>query len=388
MASDKHVITSNLYSKVENSLKRSENKKAFKDNIDKYLAYNADKYFTLGPGERPIFYTSDKEKFYEVVGLSADEITKVIKDSKSIGSNWYIMNEPFNSANVLATRYFLLKKDKEYVDYAMWYLVVSMYPMIHHKYWKYGVNEACMNYTINNLSEKFKIKQYGNLWNTFVGMLNPVYDFYKDKLPEGSDAIYIKYIQDVHTRINSLLKNISVEYYDNWENQRYLKLEKESYDEDNYYEADSNSQAIERITNKVVTHLVVNGPDMKLVELAAKTNQVSINEMRNYTQSMINEKQRDDIRDIVEAILFLYLFNDDGELHSVESINTNNFMIYCLQIYKRSNTSDKNIIKIKSILDRWLKELGLMDKTSRVATVKNFRKALYTFFVMSIQKIA
>jgi hypothetical protein len=57
-------------------------------------------------------------------------------------------------------------------------------------------------------------------------MLKPVYDFYSDKLPEGSDAIYVKYIQDVHTRLNSLLKNISIEYYDNWENQKYLKLEK------------------------------------------------------------------------------------------------------------------------------------------------------------------
>ena len=63
-------------------------------------------------------------------------------------------------------------------------------------------------------------------------------------------------------------------------------------------------------------------------------------------------------------------------------------MIYCLQIYRRSNTTDKNIIKIKAILDKWLKDLGLMDKTNRTATIVSFRKALFTFFVMEIQKIA
>ena len=184
------------------------------------------------------------------------------------------------------------------------------------------------------------------------------------------------------------MRNISTQYYDNFQNRRFMKVEHESFEEDSYYEADSNSYAIERITNKVVTHMVINGPDAKLVELSANMNKVSVAELRNYTDLMITEKHMEEIRQVVEAILFLYLFNDDGELHSPDQIGTNDFMVYCLQTYRRSNTTDKNVVKIKNILDKWLDDLGLTKKTGRTATIISFRKALFTFFAMTIQKYA
>lgn len=381
------TIVNALGKDVEKGLSNKNNLSEYKDMIDKYLSNNTTKYFISGPGERPIFSTDMANKYIQLIGLDRDKINKVIKDSKSIGSNWYIMNNPFNVANVLATRYFAIKKDKDFLKYTKWYLLVSMYPTIHFKYFKYGTNEACMNYTVANLTGKYKLKQTANMWSSFTEMIDTAYELHEKKIIEGDDKSFVKYIQDVHTRMNSLVKNIAREYYDNYENQRYLKSEHESFEEDSYYEADSNSYLIERLTNKVVTHLVVNGPDMKLVQLAAKTNSVSVNELRNYTQTMVNEKQREDIRTIVEALLFLFLNSSDVQ-HTSKDIGTNTFMIYCLQVYKRSNTTDKNVIKIKSILDRWLDELGVSNRISRAATIVNFRRALYTFFVMSIQKIA
>lgn len=380
-------IVNALGKDVETGLSNKDNLSAYKDMIDKYLAYNTDKYFISGPGERPTFPQEYIDRYINMIGLTKDKVNSVIKNSKSIGNNWYIMNNPFNVANALATRYFAMKKNEDYLRYSKWYLLVSMYPTIHYKYFKYGTNEACMNYTIANLTGKYKMKQTANMWSSFTEMIDTAYKLHEKAIIDGDDKAFIKYIQDVHTRLNSLIKNIAKEYYDNYENQRYLKSEHESFEDDSYYEADSNSYVIDRLTNKVVTHLVVNGPDMKLVQLAAKTNSVSVNELRNYTQTMVNEKQREDIHSIVEALLFLFL-NSTDEHHTASDIGTNSFMIYCLQVYKRSNTTDKNIIRIKSILDRWLDELGLTAKVSRTATIVNFRRALYTFFVMSIQKIA
>lgn len=381
------TIVNALGKNVEKGLSDKGNLNVYKDTIDKYLSANTDKYFISGPGERPIFSTEIADNYIKMVGLTRDEINQVIKNSKSIGSNWYIMNNPFNVANALATRYFAMKGNEDYIKYTKWYLLVSMYPTIHFKYFKYGTNEACMNYTIANLTGKYKLKQTANMWNSFTEMIDTAFSLHKKNIIDGDDKAFVKYIQDVHTRMNSLIKNIAKEYYENYENQRYLKSEHESFEDDSYYEADSNSYVIERLTNKVVTHLVVNGPDMKLVQLAAKTNSISVNELRNYTQTMVNEKQREDIHAIVEALLYLFL-NSPEEPHTSRDIGTNTFMIYCLQVYKRSNTTDKNIIKIKAILDRWLDELGLTSKVSRTATIVNFRRALYTFFVMSIQKIA
>lgn len=385
--SNSSIITKELYGRVENSLKGKDVQKTYKDTIDKHLAINHDKYFSIGPLQRPIFSVTNIDNYISLVGLTKEDISHSLKQSKEIGSGWYIMNNPFNVANALATRYFLITKNSNFVKYTQWYLIVSFYPSIHSKYFKYGVNEACMTYTINNLSGKYRIKQEGNLWNIFVKMMDTMLNLHSKNLIAGDDKAFVRYIQDAHTRLNSLIQNIAREYYDNYESQRFLSVEHESFEENSYYEADSDSYVIERITNNVVTHLVLNGPDMRLVEMSAKMNEVSVNQLRNYVSSMITEKQREDIRKIVESLLYLFLFNKDGNHRSPRYVGTNEFIIHCLKVYQKSNTNDENIIIIKTVLDKWLDELGLLSKTSNKSTINNFRKALYTFFVMSIQKI-
>lgn len=386
MATNNSTITSSLFDAVSKSLSNKDMKQTYKNDIDRYIANNTDKYFIIGPGERPIFSDDRKNEYLRVCGLSRDMVKTTLKNSKHVGSDWKIMNEPFNTANALATRHFAVKKDAEFIKLSQWYLIISMYPSIHYKYFKHGVNEACMQYTINNLSEKYKIRQVKNLWIALTESIQTAYTLHEKNIIKGEDVAFVKYIQDVKTRINSLIKNIAQKYYENYEKQNFLETEYENFDDESYKEAESNSYEIDRITNNVVNHLVIHGPDMKLVELAAKSCQVSINDLRTYTINLINSKHRQDINDIVEAILFLFLFNDDGEHHSVDQIRTNEFMIYCLKIYKRSNTTNKNVIKIKAILDKWVDEVGVKENTGREATVLNYKKSFYTFFVLSIEK--
>ena len=381
-----NIFLTQLGDDVSKKLSSKESLTIYKSTIDKYLSANTDKYFVSGPTERPVFSTDQINQYITMVGLTRDKINQTIKSSKSIGDTWHIMNNPFNVANVLATRYFAIKKQSEYIKLSKWYLIISMYPSLHFKYFKYGTNEACMNYTVANLTGKFKLKQTGNMWNTLTDIVDTTYELHEPRIIKSEDMSFVKYIQDVHTRLNSIMKNLANEYYKNFQNQKYLQSEHESFDEDSYHEADSTSYVIDRLTNKVVTHLIVNGPDLKLVQLAAKTNTVSVNQLRTYTNTIINDNHREDIQTVVESLLYLYLNAPDVH-HTEADIGTTDFMIYCLQVYKRSNTKDKTILTIKSVLDKWLKELGITDTVTRAATLINFKRALYTFFVMSIQKI-
>ena len=153
-------------------------------------------------------------------------------------------------------------------------------------------------------------------------------------------------------------------------------------EEENYREAESNTYAVEKLTNGVVLKLIVNGPNMKFVNLAAKICKVSVSELRNYTTTMVTSDNKEEIQQIIESILFLYLFDDKNKL---QEINTDKFFMYCIDIYKKSNTTDENIIRIKTILDSWLERLGTYKKTQRLNTINDFRRALYMFFVISIQ---
>lgn len=381
------IIKSKLYPSVEKNLKIPETTKKFKKSIDEYMARNTDKFTTQGPIKRSIFSESDAVKVYECIGLTPKEISTVIKETSAIDASWKIMNNPFNTAIAMCVKYYTDTKNKEGVTASLSYIITSMYPSLHYKYFQYEPNEGLMNYTINNLSNKFRIKQVGYLWASLYELINVCYETHKKDIQRFDDRDIVLFIQDCKTRLNSFLKKIANEFYENEKKGLYLNSEHESFDEDNYYELDNNSYAIERISNKVVTHLVVNGPNMKLIELASKMNKVSVNEMRNYIGTMINNDHREEIKAIIEAILFVFLF-DDGANNTPKDVGTNKFLVASLELYRRSNSNDKNSIFIKKTLEKWLRDLGVYEKTSREATINNFRKAFYTFFVLSIQALS
>lgn len=375
------IITTELYPIVERSLQKKENVDKLKKAIEEYLDRNHDKLTTLGPTEKILFSESDKQALYDAVGLEPQQIKNATKKAKNVG--WLINGtHPFNSAAALAIRYFKITKNKNMAKLTMIYLTLSLYPSIHYKYFKYSPNEKIMNYTINNLSNKYKIKKTGVLLTALVETAEGSDENYQDELIRGTDVDLNNYVSGIHTRVNMMIRKISNEFYENKDKELYINIEHESMEEDNYREAESNIYAIEKLSNGVVLKLIVNGPNMKLVNASAKLCKVSVSELRNYTTTMITSENKEEIKQIVESILFLYLFDDKNRL---QEINSDKFLMYCMDIYKKSNTTDENIIRIKTILDSWLERLGTYKKTQRLNTINDFRRALYIFFVVSIQ---
>ncbi len=377
------IIVDGLYPTISKSLSDKKKTEKLKKDIWNYVDRNIEKLSSPGPIQRTLFTEHDMQKLYEAAGVTEQQVKEVVKKNKNIKSHWSFMNKPFNPVSALSIRYYTLSKNEGMVNTLLQYLTLSVYPSLHKKYFKYEPNENVMAYTINNLSKKFKIKQYGTIFATMTATTTVCYEHHKEKLIRGYDKDIVDFLMDVKTRQNSLIQGIAVEFYKNKEQNLYLNTEEDSFDEENYHESDSNSYAIERLTNKVLLKLTVEGPNMTLVSIAARWANVSVNELRNYTNKMITNEKRDDIRGIIESILFLYLFDDKNK---VEEVHSNKFCLYCLEMYKKSNTSDENILKIKRILDSWLDELGTYKKTQRLATINNFRRGLFMFFVVSIMK--
>lgn len=382
MAKDGSVILQHLYPLVESGLSKKENTELLKKGIEDYLNRNIDKLTTIGPIHRTVFSDMDMSYLYRAIEVDPLKIKEIINKSPTIKGQWQIMSNPFNSAIALAIRYYTIKNNPSMVNSLLIFLTLSMYPSLHFKYFKFEPNEQIMNYTINNLSNKFKIKQLGTIYHAMLDTTQVCYKTNSEKLIRCSDKDIIDFIMDEKTRLNSLLKKIAIEFYKNKEDAKYLNTDSDSYEEDNYHEADSNTFAVERMTNNVTLKLVVDGPNMRLVTTAAKLCQVSVSELRNYVNTMVNNENRDDIRIITESILFLFIFDSQN---TISEVNSNKFLMYCIETYKKSNTTDENIIKIKKVLDKWLENLGTYKKTQRLATINNFRRALFIFFVLTIQ---
>ena len=382
------VLKTELSPIVAKALSNKDNLKTFRSIIDKYMARNVEAYSSVGPSKRPVRHPTEVIEFIKICGLS-DEIIKAAL-AKVIGNNpaWKNFNTPYMVAIVLAVRFFgIVKKDADLLRTALMYLVTNIYQFMFNKYYPYFEPEPmAMAYTIANLTEKYKVKKNGTIIATIMEVMQTCWETHKPRLQNGTDTDFLKYINDATSRINSLMKNLAIEFNENLKNKNYLQSEHEDFSDESYYEADSDSYAIDRIANKVLTNLIVNGPDRKLVEMAARNSEVSVNMLQTSILALTSEKNRDDIRAMIERLLSLYLTDNPGAV--VADIKTNKFYVYCIRVYRQSNTINKNIIEIKKILDKWVDELELKKKSSSPGQLGNYRKAIFVFFIFTIEKLA
>lgn len=381
-----NMFKTELYPMIEKGIARPEAQKKIKHDVGKYVDVHSSKLTTQGPSQRPSFSDADKARLYDACNVTKEQVTAIIRKNPMIKGQWRIMNDPFNSAIALAIRYCAINKKDDLLNSLTLYLTLSMYPSLHYKYFKFEPNEQIMAYTIANMSNKFKIRQVNTLLEALLETSVKCYDHHKDNIIKGDDKNIVDFVMDIKTRLNSLLKNISSEFYRNWKEGNYLNADGDSYEEDNYYEADSNSYAVERITNNVTMKLITNGPDTATISMSAKWCQVSNNELRNYINTLVVSENREEIRTIIESILTDYLITSQHNADDV--IRNNKFLAYSVATYKKSNTTDKNILKIKEILDKWMVDVDIYKKTQRQATINDFRRAIYLFIVITIMKNA
>lgn len=376
------IIVTQLYPNIVEAMKDKNNKKIINDTFASYMNKNVSKLTTAGPLYRTTFMEAEKQPYYIIAKLSDPRIREVLKSISSIKSKNNILKEPFFTLIALYIKYSIDTKDDQFRSICQSILMLSMYPSLHFKYFKYEVNSDIMDYTINHLSNKFTIKQETTFYHALSAIMENAYKLHKNRLINGDDKYIVGYILDVKTRLNSVFKNLASEYYKNHKQGLYLGKEEDNFDPDNYKEYDSNIYQVNNITNKVVITLVTQGPNIKLVDISAKMNQVSVNSLRNYLNTLITGERRTEIQEIIEGLLYIFIV--DGR-NDIRYINSKDFILYTLDIYRTSNVNNKYIIRIKEILDSWMTEVGITGRSTGSTTLNNFRRALYTFFVYSIQ---
>ena len=352
--------------------------------VSSYVDRNTEKLSTTGPVKQTTFSAGDRDNIYNLFGLNEKTIELTSKKSVDLSRGVNTAN-PFNIAMTLIIRECHIRKLVNERKSCAVYLILSMYPSIFKKYFKFEPNDRIMAYTINNLSNKYKVKQMGTILAALIDTVTILDNHYSPHLIRGTDKDIADYIAAVKTRLNALIKNICNEFMKQHDSGKYMNYEIDNEDEENFSTADSNSYMVERLSNAVVLDLSVRGPDMKVVTIAAKLNKVSINDLRTTVTKMCKDnKNRAQIKEVVSCILYDFLF--DGE-NSKEDVYSSKFIVFSLNTYKKSNTNDSNIVKIKDILDAWLKEYSVAYKKSNmIGTLNLFRKALYMFFVFTIQK--
>lgn len=375
-----------IVSKIEERLKSSIAKNTTKivPTVKKYIDRNNNILFDIGPTKRLLFLETDKEFVYDLTSIQQKEMDQLIKESPYIDKKWKISGNSFNMLCVLGIRELALTGKRKELEALLMYLTLAMYSSVHFKFFPKGEpNANIMAYTVNNLSNKYLIKQEGSLFKAIYKTAVKSHQTYEKDLKEGTDEALANYVNNLRIRLDNLIKNIAIQFYKNHEEGNYLNKEADNYDEDEYHITDNSSFAINRIADAVIMRFVSRGIDQALAKKVANMNSVSVSAIRNALNDLLNAKGNE-IKELISSILQLYL--SDGS-NKVETVSGMNFIIFCMSIYSKSNTNDEAINRIKQLLDKWLEECSPQYRaTERLATLSAYRKAIYTYFVFLISE--
>ena len=391
-ASDSHIIRDMLYPKIEKVLSTPAGYNEFKKISNNYVDRNTEKLQTRGPQYLIPFTDVEKNLYFDLFETSATEVTdivnqviKAIKTTSGNSSDFKLLRgNPIFWVLYCAIRYFTIKNDKKALNSALIIYALSVYPSIFTKYFKYEVSSpAVMAYTIDNLSNKFIIKKTGNIFATLYYSINGSYEFLKNSVIDGSDIEAIRFIQRIRNDQNSLIKKICDQYLKNYAQGNTLNIAKDSY-EDNVVndELQNNTTEVQTITEKIILPIITNGVDLNRTILAAKMAQINFADLKFYLSKIVTDKNVKDIQDFIESILFLYLYL---ESKTPGDINSSHFISWAAKLFRKTNSNDKNIQRIKSMLDKWGESSGVHSKFKREASRVNYKRAIYFYFILSIQ---
>ena len=384
---DTFILLDNIYPKVESVLKTNEGKRSFADLVARFINRHSEELSTIGPCHLIPFNYQDKAGFYTLFNIKEEEIKPLVKEViKTLRGNKDIQllnNNPIFILFYFCIRYFTVNKDSQNLNNALMITSLAMYPSIFHKYYKFNPNPSIMQYTIDTLSQRFMIKKSGHIFGTLATSIQNSWKYHEKDFYVASDKEVVRFIQRIRNDQNSLMKKIANEYFINHKKGLGIQVTKDEYDGNIVVDNETDSNKVENLTNKIVTQLVVDGVDLKICDFASNAANVSKLDLRNYITMIVTEKRSEEMKKFIESILFIYLYD---EKHTFEEINSKMFIGYALSLFKKTNSKDKNIQNIKATLDKWGEDTKIYSKFTRVATRVDYTKAIFLYFILSIQK--
>lgn len=363
-------------------------KNKFRRELNAYIDRNNEILSASIPAYRLLFNESQRDKVFDIWKIDK----KLVNDAKlTIDSDkavrkpimYTMVSTPHNYLVIELIKYYEKKKDKEAVKALTLHLIFHFYSIIHPKYFKFLPNPDIMEFTINRISNKFLFKQYGVLIKVLMHMADVNHDAMKDALLKNGDTGALDYLVSMNSRLNSLMQTFSKEYYTDYEQKNAIFSQSDNYDNDNFILTTNLSGTIENKTRNAAADFFTTRVSEKDAHLAAKASQADYNVLVDAISNVKNSKT-EEINELMRNILITYLSDPEN---TEASLGTSAFVVRCIKIYSKSNTKQKSIMEIKRILDELLEANSKnYQETNREATKINYRKALYFYIVLIMQR--
>lgn len=374
---------------VSAKLAKSKIQDAIIDFTGAYLDKHSTHLSTSGPVHFFTFGDEETSFLYNTFGITGDEIIKIFREmiqetyygklSKFI-EGW-VVNAPHK---ILLTAILIEAIQKGYEDIVtcceyLW--AFCEYPLVYRTFWQTGVKEDVMNYTIEHLGSKYKVKKVNNLQGLLKYDAHSSVSAVEDRLKNGVDNAYADFMQRMRNQIKNTFKNIAIAYYANDEANATQHNNVSQFDDGTLADQEGHATNVAQTVDATVNKFSGGGINNAIARIAADGSQVDKDNLVGYI-GQINSTKNNKLYKLVEDIITVY-FNKNPISTSVGDAD---FVNFGLSLFKSIATSkDPMYHEIRQILDYWMYEIiNIKQFYQREGTVTAYTRAIFNYIIMMI----
>lgn len=362
--------------------------------IASYIDRNSEALMISGPYLTPFFNDAkDADPLFTLIDVNKKDVVSIIKKCPLIQTSFRTLNNPFQflmTATVcVLDEYSQDPYAKECKEMCAMFMAIRFYSSRQHHLWSLGCQKAVMDYTINNLNNKYIFKTEGSVYKVLKHLADGNDETVGVELRKNHlDKFFKYYITNISTKINNTLANIMDEYKKNLQSKKYLNENSDRYDDDNntIKELNNLSAIILDFTDRVYNSIKSHPIDENILLDATTITKLKVSSVKSTIEEVIDDETTK-LKEIINLILQLFFV--ENPKHTPNKVKSKYFGVFCLNAYKISNSKNTQILRMKEILDDWIRQYGSKYmRLNREATLINFRKSIYIYIVDSIIKFA
>lgn len=379
------AIKDKLLPKVEEAMSNSSVRSNYKRCVNDFISVRAQRLYDTVPCDRIPCFETEMDKLFDVLKIKKKDVKEIIDETYYgliTNFNPLAAKHEFTVTQLLVIRYYLMAKNDKDCELACLHLAFSgkFYPSLHYKQYPYPPARYIMEYVVSNeLSKKFLLVVYGNAIGAVRAICRTWLETYKDRFVSLTDEDVVYLIEQLHSRIGSFVINVATEYYKAHDDpEKFMAYTSDSYEEDDYHLADGDSLRIAKCTEKAINYINANGAQYKICNMCSDSN-ITPNECRAVVESIISNKQNVlEMKELVSLMISLYFQTGKQDLTDLSFIT--------FSIAPKPNAKQKEIIRMKEIVENWLSESGTayIRRRSRVATKNSYERCVRMYFAIVI----
>lgn len=387
---ENYILRDNLQLKyISDKLK----KKSVQDALIEFTGAFIDKNSTALSKSGPVlmfrFGDTETSYLYELFGTSKDEVMKlfdqVIEETYYGKLSKFLVTLVKNAPHKLLLVAILIDAvQNQYDDIieCMEYLFPFCdYPMLFAHYWSTGVKEEVMDYTVEHLPNKFKLKKVSNLQGLLKWDGHSTVSYFAPKISDGQDHWYIDIVYRLRSQMNNTFRNISVMYYQNSKSGATQHKNTNQYDDGQIADNEGLSTNMGQIIDNTLNKFASGSINGNIVKVCAESQLVDKDNLQGFIAQIYNDKTNQ-LSTYIENIITAYF----SKYPTAMSIQASEFVTFGFSLYRSISTSkDPLYQKIRQILNHWMNDIiGIQNLYKREGTRIVYTRAIFNYFILMI----